>query len=275
MGTWDSRLAETWTYCVPPSRPSALEMAYYTRYAEKLREERGQRLRVLALGSTPEFRDWACDLNYDLTVVDKSESYHRTITRELRHKHLVERLVVCRWEDMDFCSEFDVVVGDLAVGNVEPSRFVDFASAVARALVPGGLFMGKSFIWPEGTAHETVEDILADYRQNGRGCHPYTFINHRLGLCVLDRQRRTINFADMHSELLRAQAIGLAGDDVMAAFDPLGWDEQMVATFFAPSQREFMDVMAQWFDVADFGGPRQLYTDVFPTFVLMRKEDRQ
>jgi len=86
MSGWGRELATIWTNNVAPSRPSNSEMCVYTKYLRQLRETFRRRIKILILGSTPEFRDWGYEENLIIHVVDKSEDYYNTVSREIRHK---------------------------------------------------------------------------------------------------------------------------------------------------------------------------------------------
>lgn len=271
MGTWDARLAKLWTYDVPPSRPSVAELAYYAKWANEYRNRAQRRLKMLILGSTPEFRDWGYEEYAEVAVVDCSIEYYSTISREMRHKAAEEELFISRWEDMSFNEEFDLVIGDLVLGNVDPNRFDEFISRVADALCPGGLFMGKSFIWDKEATQEPPEAIIQDYYANSKGIHPYTFINHRLGFSCLNRETKMIGFADMYRCLCDLEEDGVAHKDIMQVFGELGWSSEMIATFFAPTRDDLFCAAEPYFVLLEFGGVRQLYSEFFPTFVFERK----
>lgn len=147
MSGWNRELATIWTNNVAPSRPSHSEMFVYTQYLRQLQKESNRPIKLLVLGSTPEFRDWGYDENLIVHVVDKSEEYYKTVSREIRHKNIQEHLHISSWESMSFDEQFDIIIGDLSIGNIEPNKFDDFLINIEKALAPGGLFMGKSFIW--------------------------------------------------------------------------------------------------------------------------------
>lgn len=88
--SWNSTLALLWTRTVGPSRPTVSELAIYTKYAHKLLNNSKNRLKILILGSTPEFRDWAFEENMETTIIDYSADYNKTISREIRHKSIIE-----------------------------------------------------------------------------------------------------------------------------------------------------------------------------------------
>ena len=147
MSGWGKELANIWTNNVAPSRPSCSEICVYTSYLRKLQKEIHHPIKLLVLGSTPEFRDWGYDENLKVYVVDKSKDYYEQVSRELRHKNLKETVFFSSWEDMHFEEKFDLIVGDLSIGNIEPHRFDDFLTNIRNSLSNEGVFMGKSFIW--------------------------------------------------------------------------------------------------------------------------------
>ena len=65
-----------------------LRCVYTQNYLRELQSQCGQRIKMLVLGSTPEFRDWGFEQAIDISVVDKSIEYHKCISREIRHKTL-------------------------------------------------------------------------------------------------------------------------------------------------------------------------------------------
>ena len=86
---WNNNLALVWTHMVGPSRPTVSELYVYTKYAHKLLEAKKRKLKLLVLGSTPEFRDWGFEENMIVTVMDCNPDYHEAIGREIRHKSII------------------------------------------------------------------------------------------------------------------------------------------------------------------------------------------
>ena len=271
MSGWGRNLAQIWTNNVAPSRPSAKEMCVYTDLLRTIQHKKNEKVKLLVLGSTPEFRDWGFEQNLDITVVDKSVNYYNEISREIRHKTLTERLVVSNWEDMQFSETFDLIIGDLAIGNVAYDRFDDFLDCVANALSPGGLFMGKSFFWDDNMVAKTPEEIVADFQKNSY-LHPYTFMNHQLGLYCLDRNLCAIDFSKMYSELERLSSLGILSNEIFSIFQNVGWNTEMKFTFFAPKKTKFIEDVNKRLVFNQFIYTDEVYTDVFPIFVISKED---
>lgn len=270
MSGWGRELATIWTNNVAPSRPSNSEMCVYTKYLRQLQETFRRRIKILILGSTPEFRNWGYEENLIIHVVDKSEDYYNTVSREIRHKNLKEELHVSLWENMIFSEQFDIVIGDLSVGNVDPEKFDEFLENVEKALVPGGLFMGKSFIWDDNELVKDPKNIIDEYNLSN-GIHPYTFINHQLGLYCLDKKNYLIDFSQMYKELVDLRNIGYIGEDLFSFFTDVGWNTEMKFKFFSPSQELFKRKVNEHLSFITFEHTMDMYTNVFPIYVAKKE----
>lgn len=265
------KLAYLWTNNVAPSRPSCAELCVYTKYLRYLQSKiTDRKIRLLVLGSTPEFRDWGFDENLDISVVDKSQSYYELISRELRHKNLKETLYIQNWEDMKFETKYDIIIGDLAIGNVNPSLFNKFLQNVNDSLTDEGFFLGKSMIWNENDTIKSPREIVSEYRKSVR-IHPYTFINHQLGLYCLDKSSYILNFSNMYNELFLLYITGELEGEIFEYFQNIGWDTEMKFKFFAPSQKIFIELVNQYLNFVKFEHTLDYYTKVFPIYIIKRR----
>ena len=271
MSGWGKELADIWTNNVAPSRPSCSELALYTKYLRKIQEIVDHPIKLLVLGSTPEFRDWGYDENMEVNVVDKSEEYYKQISREIRHKNLKENVYFLKWEDMHFDEKYDIIIGDLSIGNIEPTRFRDFLINIRDALSDNGVFMGKSFIWSDTELVKTPKEIVDDYKHSIH-IHPYTFINHQLGLYCLDKIKYSIDFGKMYRELKRLFDEGDIDEELFSYFQNVGWNTEMKFEFFAPSEQFFAQNVNDVLQLVKFEHTEDIYTNVFPIFIIKKKE---
>ena len=161
---WDQERAKTWHNMKPPSRPSKSEIDIYRRYFElvKKNKEGPYKPNVLILGSTVEFRKLAIEQDFSVTVVDYSKPYHDEISKELQDIDLSnENYVNCDWCEMDsFIKDrkFNIIIGDLSIGNIAPQSLPKFIKNVADLLIDGGYFLGKS-IYKYSTYSINAEQI--------------------------------------------------------------------------------------------------------------------
>lgn len=170
---WNLSMAKTWHYMKPPSRPSQSELEIYKNYFIKVAKKRGvQRPKVLILGSTTEFRKLAYNNDFEVVVVDYSKEYYEEISKELEldivHN---EKYVQCHWCEMDQKLQglkFDIIIGDLAIGNILPNDFDKFIYNIALLLSDHGYFLGKSIykFSNYNITRDKISELLRDFRDN-------------------------------------------------------------------------------------------------------------
>lgn len=270
LSGWGKDLAQIWTNNVAPSRPSCAEMCVYTKYLRQIQNNVDRPIKLLVLGSTPEFRDWGYEENLSISVVDKSKEYYKEVTREIRHKNLKENLYVSSWEDMGFDDTFDIIIGDLSIGNIDPSKFEQFLLNISNTLSDEGFFLGKSFIWSPSERCKTPKQIIDEYRKSIH-IHPYTFINHQLGFYCLDRVNYSIDFRKMFKELTSLHNTGYIDDELYSYFTNVGWNTEMKFTFFAPSQEQFVSDVNKYLEFVKFEHTTDEYTTLFPIYVIKKR----
>lgn len=272
MKGWNENLALTWTNNVPPSRPSNYEMCVYTDYLNILRKKTTKKIKMLVLGSTPEFRDWGYEQNLSITVIDKSEDYHKVISRELRHKNIMEKVIFDSWETMKLDEQYDIIIGDLAIGNIAPSSFEDFIKTISQALKVGGFFIGKSFFWEPTDDIKSPKQIINEYYSFSQ-IHPYTFINHQLGLYCLDKKSFTIDFSKMHKELIKLLDQKILNSNTFEYFKNVGWDTDMKFLFYAPTRSYFVQQINKKMKFLEFIETNEVYTKQFPIYIVTKEEN--
>lgn len=274
MSGWGKELANIWTNNVAPSRPSCSEICIYTSYLRKIQKKVHRPVKLLVLGSTPEFRDWGYEENLQIYVVDKSRDYYEQVSREIRHKNLKETVYYSEWEDMRFTERFDIIIGDLSIGNIEQTRFKDFLLNIHNALSDDGIFIGKSFIWSDDEPVKTPKQIVDEYKDLIY-FHPYTFINHQLGLYCLDKKRFSIDFSKMYYELESLYLSGYISKELFSYFQNVGWNSEMKFTFFAPSKQFFVHQVESVLEFVEFIHTTDIYTSVFPIYIIKKKESEE
>lgn len=270
MSGWGKELANLWTNNVAPSRPSCAEMCIYTSRLREIQQNIHRPINLLVLGSTPEFRDWGFEENLRINVVDKSIEYYEMVSREIRHKNLQENVYYLEWEDMHFDQKFDIIIGDLSIGNIQQARFKDFLKNISDALSDSGIFIGKSFIWSEEEPVKTPKQIVDEYRQSNQ-IHPYTYINHQLGLYCLDKRNYLIDFSRMYSELKELYDSNYIDTELFSFFQNVGWDTEMKFKFFAPSKQFFIEQVNEVLQFIEFVHTTDVYTNVFPIYIIKKK----
>lgn len=170
---WDLVMADVWKNIYAPSKPSPSEIESYRSKLQFLAKSNthGNKLRALIMGSTVEFRILAAQEGFDTVVVDYNEDYYREVSKDLDSSiYYAEQLVVCDWSEMkdhpDLTpNSFDIIIGDLAIGNIHPDNMQAVFEGVFSLLREGGCFLGKNLYSFESDTidAESIELLIKEY----------------------------------------------------------------------------------------------------------------
>lgn len=270
---WGENLAEKWTRMVGPSRPTISELYVYTKYAHQLMKKKSANLDLLVLGSTPEFRDWGYEENMNVTVMDYSRSYHRTISKELRHKDIVakrtETVLFDKWQNLDFSNKFDIIIGDLVIGNISHGDLSPFLQKCSNALKKDGLFLGKSFFPPRNYKIIDPKQLVEDY-YCGTPWHPYSAFAFDLSMYVRDNNGY-INFKEQYEQLEILLEKGVLKKETLNSFVDVGWKDDMHFGFYVPEIDEYESALNKYFIVDDIEYGIDCYSVNFPLYIARKQ----
>ncbi len=271
-GYWGKELAKIWTNYLPPCRPSWSEMIIYTRYLRKMQKKYPMRkVTLLILGSTSEFRDWGYEENLNVTVIDKSKEYHNQIRWEMKHKNVHEKFVHQHWQDMSFENEFDLIVGDLVIGNLIMEEIPNFLKNIKKALKEDGFFITKSFFRNKDYSIKGLKTIFMEYMKNSSHLHPFPIVAYDITLSCMDKDTGILNFKYMYDEIYKLYESGLIDDDLLEEFNHLGWQNNMKFEFLVPTFNEWESMINTHLKLysKDYGD--DIYADNFPVYIITKK----
>ena len=274
---WDNKLAMIWTKMVGPSRPTVSELAVYTKYAHMLRAKVNRRLRILILGSTPEFRDWAHEENMEVWVMDANPSYYETISRELHHKNILEdknfqeHVLIDKWQNLDKKQFFDIIIGDLAVGNIPPAELEGTLQHISNALTPNGLYLGKSFFVPKNFTLPPMEEVCEKLYTTHHGCHPYSYLSFYLSMASID-ENNMLDFKKQYDLLLELNKKGLITNETLVYLkDTLSFVSKIPFKFHIPTRSHYEDLLNKFFHIAQVEYGMDVYSEHFPLYIATTK----
>ena len=223
---WGKELAHIWQTMSCPSKPSHNELTCYSDLINTHIKKKQKDLKVLILGSTIEFRKWLHELKAKVYICDKSREYYDEINSlelsEIELSQIVnkENLQINFWHEMD-CSgdfkNFDVVIGDLAIGNVEPKYLNIFIEKIAESLKPGGIFIGKSlFYYPDKPYCENNLFALCqtyEERSANENEPAYPYFMYQLSLSARNHKNHgKISFKDIRGKIDKLHNDGKISD---------------------------------------------------------------
>lgn len=269
--SWNGELAKIWTKMVGPSRPTISELAVYTKWVRIVQKNINRKIKLLILGSTPEFRDWGYENNFDITIIDCNRDYYENISREIRHKDIKEKLICKKWQDLDYDGEFDVIIGDLVIGNIPPCELEDFISKISKALSKNGLFLGKSFFHIKGYVPLSPEKLVENY-YNDIPWHPYSYFVYDLSIYCKD-DNNLLSFPKQYKILEDLNKTGLLKDETFEFFKNVGWDKEMKFLFHIPNLEYYENLLEKYMHIYAIEYANEIYSPNFPLHIVIRKDN--
>jgi len=98
--------------------------------------------RTLLLGCTPELRDLASDLSFEVTCVDRNRLMYKAMSLLMKKKAKNERFIEGDWLEMDFGKNYyDLIIGHDALNMVPWKELPNLLSKLARASKADAIFV--------------------------------------------------------------------------------------------------------------------------------------
>jgi hypothetical protein len=254
---------------VGPSRPTISELNIYSKYVNILQKEESRKLKLLVLGSTPEFRDWGYECNFDITVIDSNKDYYEAITREIRHKNIKEKLINDKWQNISAINEYDIIIGDLAIGNIPNMDLEKVIEKISNALTKNGLFMGKSFYKLKNYVLVEPKKMIEDYYK-GPPYHPYSYFVYNLTMNCLDEDN-LLCFKKQYDIVKRLNEAGVLKDETFEFFTNIGWDKDMEFFFHVPDVEIFESLIQKYLSIYTIEYGHEIYSKNFPLHIITTK----
>lgn len=266
---WTDNVAELWKKVVPPSRPSISELDIYSEYLRHLQKILKRKLDILVLGSTTEFRDWGFENNCNVFVVDYCEDYYNKISDGLKYKDCIkyEKTFFCKWQKMKFNDQFDIVIGDLATGNVPFSDLNILFNNIYSALRPNGLLLGKSMCYNPTKEIVSVNNIINEYTKSNIIDHPYTHIFYQLAIHYIDPKTYIWDNKKMYRQLCIMNSKNLLNENV---FNALSVIKDMNVNFTVPPYKLFLEIAQHYFKIQDIRYGKDAYSKYFPLYIFQK-----
>jgi cyclopropane fatty-acyl-phospholipid synthase-like methyltransferase len=178
---WRQDFVHFWKYYIVPARASSSDL----EFIKKKILEKGSGVRVLILGSTPEYRNLCGELGISVTCFDFSEYNYKYLTDEVKNKPQ-ERFVNGNWFTHTLDEQFDIILGDVVINLQVKEKLPDLFRNIAEWLALGGLFMPRTYIRDKGETC-TAEEAIRRYREK-KGQSLYTGSVRELA-CKKDNHR--------------------------------------------------------------------------------------
>lgn len=160
---WKPTKAEYWRWLKAPARPWPSEVAWFEKYSL---EKKAKGLKdVLILGSTVEFRSMLHKHKMNVHVVDFSQKFYNTLSKQPMRYKGKEVFYEENWITMDLGKKFDLIFGDWVPGVLYTKDYDTFFKNVIKHLNNDGLFIGRECLRPNRKAVDLEKVVKKHYKE--------------------------------------------------------------------------------------------------------------
>ncbi len=266
--SWEKTFATLWTNYVPNARPSYAELTVYTRYLRKLQKKKKNKVKLLILGSTPEFRDWGFREGMEVTVVDYNKDNYNVLGEYRMHKNAKECFVKSDWQTMQFNEAFDLIIGDHIIGVLSKNDVPQVLQNIARALKKSGFFITKLYVRKE--KRKSMKEIFSKYQTRFPHYNVQlmtfndivsSFTNPKTNIFVFSNAFKGIK------QLYREKKIA---KEIFNIFRKLGW-ERMKFNLYVPTKAALEAMFRPFFRMHKIDYVNDIQAAKIPLYILRKK----
>lgn len=270
---WNEDYADVWDKILPPSKPSQSEIMIYTDIAHKLKNKLKRKIDILILGSTKEFREWAYEEKMNVTIVDFSKKYHDNISK-LIDKNVIkkEKLIIEKWEDINFQEEFDIIIGDSVIGNIAKEKHDEFINKISSALRNNGIFMGKTYLAQTRTKSKRIEEIINEYKNEYYMYNPFSYLIY--DLAMISTNNNVINFKKIYDTLLKLRKKEIITDKILDSFESIKKLGEKGFKFYVLTIKEYELLLEKYMKITNILYGKDIYSKKFPIYIVENKEKK-
>lgn len=232
--------------------------------------EVGSEVRVLILGSTPEFRDLVSSLGLVPTVVDHSRENYLSLGLLKASKDLPEHFVQSDWLNYSPDEPFDIILSEAAFNVVEAQASRELYRRCRDFLRPNGRLLAKNWVRPVGYT-KTLSELTSGYR-NSAG-HPYGFYSYAcvpLMLYFYDYKNETIDLRGFEERCRRLFVSGSLYESEWKSISVHKY-ENVNLRLYIPNEVDFLTHMEPLFSLLKSYDVGIAHSRYHPTYIFSRR----
>ncbi|MDD2646995.1 MAG: methyltransferase domain-containing protein [Patescibacteria group bacterium] len=247
---WERQRADWWAYfwggAKAPWRPTKKEVLFFKNFIKRLLKER-ERLEILILGSTPEFRDMLFGMRgVKVTLIDLNLTAKKGMDKLCRASNKREKLVMGDWLKMNHLFPFhyfDVIVNDEGFENIDVKKHTLLFKNIHDILKRDGYFLsGRACLEPLRKTRITFKQFFAKYKKDPHFFHNFYNRLWYLYRLIFSPEIRVYDYKKQGGKLgrLATEVVKKAAQEKIYDIKYLNWDHRI--DYRDPSIRNYMEV---------------------------------
>lgn len=255
---WD--IAQTWGKYCSPARPDASEI-------KLVEEQLKSGMKVLLLGSTPEYRDILSKNKCLTTIVDYSHDNFLAMSRLMNNKQPQnEQFIKANWLDIPVIDKFDLIIGDHVINLLPLDQWSIFLDKIKSLLKPGATFVQRVItrVVPYNMSKEKL--FLNTQSLNGPQLFPVIFYD--LLMESTNKEDQTVCLADTFKLVTELRKLGFLTVDQFQYFKELSWHASQIKAYIT-TKEYILEKLKTFFKINSISCGEIHYKDL--TFFVLSK----
>ncbi len=193
---WHRQHAKVWEIMPSPARPSLGEVSIFQKYLDSLRVEKEGKIKVLILGSTPEFRDLCNKERYEVACIDINQPIYQALTLLQKKPNLKERYICDNWLTFKDKRKYDIILGDAVTAMFPLGLYTQFFKNMNRHLTKNGLLVIR-VPYQDNKFKVPMKRVMKNYRNiyKSKGVHIYTATYNFLVMNYLNKEKSSVTLS--------------------------------------------------------------------------------
>jgi len=256
-----------WKYYESPARAIGSEL----EFVEKKIKEKGPEVKVLILGSTPEYRNICVKLGIKVTLLDFSKDNYEYLSDEVKDTSN-ETFVEGNWLKTKLGGEFDIILGDHAPNMLNfKKEYALLFENVSKMLKKDGFFIPRTYIRFQGE-NITPEEVIKKYEKIKKkyGIIPGSL--REFFLSAYDYEKDECTLGGVFIKIKEMCDKGLLTDEELDFFENKLSLKDRDFHFSMPEIKEFEKLALEYFEIVEvFYGTEPYLEDKLPMHVFKGK----
>ena len=231
-------LANLWQHYHEPMRPSSSEVAIVKEYVQS-------NIKILLLGSTPEYRDFFAENNMDVTVVDYNKFNYDAMTLLMKHQPKQETFVEKNWLDLVCSNKYDLIIGDHIINLLALEKWQPLLNKLTACLKTNGKLLQRVIIAPEDYSKDLYDIFASGKNISNDKLVSQTFYD--LIFSTLDQDTHSTNLNRVWEKVNQAYKENLLSQEQLAIYEKFSWQDNHYSAYFT-SQSYLLKLLQQHFE---------------------------
>ena len=261
---WDVRMANAWKNYKPPTRPSKDELEVFKSFIDK-RLKNNKDIKILILGSTPEFRDLASKAKLVPYVADYSKNNFLAL-RLLKKYKGKEIFLNQDWKNLKINKKFDLILAEASLNMVEAKNIDKVLRNVKNHLKDDGLFIAKT--WNRIPKYKlSLKKVVNTYRKKyPKGSFKWHMTQYTYSY-LYNIKKNEIAQKDFYLAMKRFYKNKKITKKEFDCFNGLSYETTKMKVYF-PLKREIINKIKKHFKIQQTITPKPIGVNVIPIYVL-------